>query len=127
MKIRTLPDKRISRTESVQDIILNFDFYRINRVLSAKLLRAESEALHSIEIEFCYDVCFAVVFRFVGIRQLILPSFCPYAFMSEIEVEDLSLDQLEGINFQFKDCGQSDLCVRCKYIELIAINTLSPE
>lgn len=123
MKISSLEHGKIPGREKCNGYISEFSFYKITRVLTIHIDPCNLDDLHSLKIGFLYESgtegSFLLKFRFTGIRQLVFPAFCPHAFVSEIEVEDLSQDQIEGVSFQMKDFGQSDFIVLCKNLELI--------
>lgn len=64
--------------------------------------------------------------RCSGVKQLRLPELGTSFFLAEVEIEDLSRHQLEGIRFKLKDFGESQFEVLCGGIEL-TIGDSSPD
>jgi hypothetical protein len=62
----------------------------------------------------------AITLRFGGVRHLTLPEFLPACYVSEIEVEDVSSDQLEGAHYRLKSHGSNRLEVLSRTIEIVA-------
>ena len=94
-------------------IIPGFNFYNLNYVLSFSVRQEyEGESVSTYEIilamlykldRFEYDVGL----KFVGVRYFKVPEVNGDFYLSEIELENVSADQLEGVNFRFKDYGGS--------------------
>lgn len=129
MKINSLSNSKIRGTNFVYEKIKLFDFYKLRWIEGANInpRQCPESDLFTVDIIFHYETdkqeCYLIMFRFLEVRQLVFPSFSPYAFVSEIELEDVSCDQLEGISFQMLDRGQSDFLVQCKSIEIISCET----
>lgn len=94
-------------------IIPGFNFYNLNYVLSFSVRQEyEGESVSTYEIilamlykldRFEYDVGL----KSVGVRYFKVPEVNGDFYLSEIELENVSADQLEGVNVRFKDYGGS--------------------
>jgi hypothetical protein len=56
--------------------------------------------------------------RCSDVKQLKLPELGAAFFLTEIELEDISIHQLEGVRYRLKDFGESQFEVLCGKIEL---------
>jgi hypothetical protein len=52
------------------------------------------------------------------VHRATLPSVEPNVFMSEVEIEDLSKDQWEGVSWRVRDFGESGFLVECRKVEI---------
>jgi hypothetical protein len=59
-----------------------------------------------------------VSLAFGEVSSATLPTFAPRAYVSELEIEYLGQDQLEGIMYRIKDYGESRLEIYCKSIAI---------
>ena len=123
-RARFLKDTEITGRDVALANIPEFDFYQLRRVL--KLVVAwehrESQPLSLVltaQYEDEQDFCVSI--RFLGIRQLRLPEMHDHGWwLSELEIEDLSSDQLEGIGYKALDHGDTSFCILCREIEIIS-------
>ena len=94
-------------------IIPGFNFYNLNYVLSFSVRQeyeGESVSTYEIMLAMLYKLdrfeC-DVGLKFAGVRYFKVPEVNGDFYLSEIELENVSADQLEGVNFRFKDYGGS--------------------
>src|SRR5205085_6537033 len=80
------------------EVFPNFDFYHLGRV--TRLLMEEDSKTSSVDLLLTAVYSSSnpkesgeVTLRFVAIRHVKLPEFSPLAFLSELEVEDISHEQ----------------------------------
>ena len=92
-------------------IISDFDFYNLNLMQGLSLQRESTrEAIetYKVSLEMLYaseQSEFEVVLAFTGVRRLKVPDVCGSFYLSELEMEDVSADQLEGVKYRLKDYG----------------------
>lgn len=92
-------------------IISDFDFYNLNLVLGLSLQRentGNAVDTYRVSMEMLYETeqsAFEVVLGFTGVRRLAIPEVCGSFYLSEIEMDDVSADQLEGVKYRLKDYG----------------------
>lgn len=91
--------------------IPDFDFYNLNLVLGLSIRREGTGQVidtYTVVLEMLHEsggAVFEVVLGFAGVRCLIVPEVCGSFYLSEIEIEDVSDDQLEGVKYSLKDYG----------------------
>lgn len=129
MRSHLLSRFRITGGEAVLEAIPNFDFYALGRVVRLEIAWG-ADAGDSGELTLAavythsHDATVAeVTLRFHGVRQAILPEMSPSLYLSELEVEDLDGDQLEGVRYRAKDFGASgfevlasDISIECQSV-----------
>lgn len=101
------------RFEGVEklSIIPDFDFYNLNLVLGLSLQRenmGRAVDTYRVTLEMLYESeqsAFEVVLGFTGVRRLAVPDVCGSFYLSEVKVDDVSVDQLEGVKYRLKDYG----------------------
>ncbi|MCI1737842.1 hypothetical protein EKA85_29230 [Pseudomonas veronii] len=92
-------------------IISDFDFYNLNLMQGLSLQRentGEAIETYKVSLEMLYaseQSEFEVVLAFTGVRRLKVPDVCGSFYLSELEMEDVSADQLEGVKYRLKDYG----------------------
>ena len=103
--------------------IPDFSFHHL-KCIESLLLSSTHKDSHTAEIVFHYsgstEADHLVSFRFNGIRRLQLPDFTPKGFVSEIEIEDASSAQMEGIRFHLRAYGTNDFEIFARDMELSA-------
>jgi hypothetical protein len=124
--LRQLP---ITGREAVLEVIPDFDFYALGRVVRLAIAWG-SDAGDSGELTLATTYVNSqnatvaeVTLRFHGVRQAILPILAPSLYLSEVEVEDFDSDQLEGVRYRAKDFGASgfevlanDISIECEAV-----------
>jgi hypothetical protein len=118
MRTHLLRDLDIPGSKSALVHVPDLDFYRLGLVKYFCLTTSELNPNgYDFELSAAYSAetrSFTVVFRFVDVRLVRLPELGPSFHLSELEIEDLARDQLEGIRYRAKDYGQSQFEVLCK-------------
>jgi hypothetical protein len=105
MRSNFLKDLSIKGKEEILNILPNFDFHYLREVIRLCWETVPNERngdpLANFVLTACYEnvpTSAKVTLRCGGVRQLKLPEIGPAFFLSEIDVEDLSRDQLEGFD-----------------------------
>jgi len=94
-------------------IIPGFNLYNLNLVLSFNVRQeysGEDASTYEIGLVMLYQFErfeYEVGLKFMGVSRFKVPEVNGAFYLSEIELENVSADQLEGINFRFKDHGGS--------------------
>ena len=112
-------------------IIPGFNLYNLNLVLSFNV-RQE----HSIEDVPTYEIGLVMLYeferfeyeiglKFTGVRRFKIPEVNGAFYLSEIELENVSADQLEGISFRFKDYGGSGFEVLSRGFSVLAASLVT--
>jgi len=105
----------------------DFDFYNLRQVIRFSWTSAHDELLGRTIAKLVLTAIYEnprgsarteIVLRCSDVRQLKLPSLGPRFFVSEIEIEDLSGDQIEAVRYRVKDFGESSLEVLCGGVEV---------
>lgn len=93
--------------------IPEFNLYNLNLVLNFNVRQehsGENVSTYEIGLIMLYEFerfKFEVGLKFMGVSRFKVPEVNGAFYLSEIELENVSADQLEGINFRFKDYGGS--------------------
>jgi hypothetical protein len=127
MRSHLLKDLSIRGKQPVLEKLPDFDFYNLREVTSFNW-SSEPDTISKfttacLTLDAAYhnserDPVFGIRLRCSDLRQLRMPELGTSFFLAEIEVEDLSGDQLEGIKYKLKDMGDSRLEVLCGNIEI---------
>ncbi|KRA06442.1 hypothetical protein ASD70_14950 [Pseudomonas sp. Root569] len=94
-------------------IIPGFNLYNLNLVLSFNVRQeysGEDVSTYEIGLVMLYEFEhfeYEVGLKFMGVSRFKVPEANGAFYLSEIELENVSADQLEGISFRFKDHGGS--------------------
>ena len=94
-------------------IIPGFTLYNLNLVLSFSLRQEYSDeevSMYEITLVMLYKFErfeYEIGLKFMGVRRFKIPEVNGAFYLSEIELKNVSVDQLEGISFRFKDYGGS--------------------
>jgi len=123
MGAHRLVDTAIQGGDRVLALFPDFDLYGLRRVLRLALFQAfdgssgEYEYLLEIDAEYT-DVRGFVTLQFGGVKGVTLPQMMPSFYFAELEIDDVSRDQLEGIRFRAKDHGMTEFEVLCKTVAI---------
>ena len=107
-------------------IIPDFDFYNLNSVLGLSVRRESREQAidtYKVSLEMLYESkqsVFEVVLGFTGVRCIKIPEVCGSFYLSEIEMDDLSADQLEGVKYRLKDYGGTGFEILAQELSVIS-------
>jgi hypothetical protein len=127
MRSNFLKDLSIKGKEEILKILPNFDFHYLRDVIRLCWETVRNERNGDPPANFVLTACYEnaptsgsmkITLRCGGVRQLKLPEIGSAFFFSEIEVEDLSKDQLEGIRYRIKDHGTHEFEILCGDVEL---------
>lgn len=132
MRSHSLTRLRITGQLAVLNVFPDFDFYNIGRVThlavewsadtddTAALLLV---ALYVDQTDRGNTKTAEIALHFDGVRQASLPDLSPLLYLSELEIEDLSDDQLEGVRYRAKDFGptrfevlSNDIRIECRSV-----------
>lgn len=97
-------------------------FYRLGKV-SCLLVKEERDG-GSIDLSLTADYddsssgTTEVALRFNRARYAKLPELMPVFFLSELEIEDIRSDHIEGVNYRARDYGESDFEVLARDIAI---------
>lgn len=107
-------------------IISDFDFYNLNLVLGLSLQRentGHAVDTYRVSLEMLYESeqsAFEVVLGFTGVRRLAVPDVCGRFYLSEIQMDDVSADQLEGVKYRLKDYGGTGFEVLAREFSVVS-------
>lgn len=107
-------------------IVSDFDFYNLNLVLGLSVQRENRGGVidtYKIRLEMLYESEqseFEVVLGFTGVRCLKIPEVCGSFYLSEIEIDDVSADQLEGVKYRLKDYGGTGFEILAQGLSVIS-------
>lgn len=107
-------------------IISGFDFYSLNLVLGLSVRRESGGGIidtYKVVLEMLYESvhsAFEVVLGFTGVRCLKIPEVCGSFYLSEIEIDDVSSDQLEGVKYSLKDHGGTGFEILAQGVSIIS-------
>lgn len=107
-------------------IISDFDFYNLNLVLGLSLQRenmGHAVDTYRVSLEMLYESeqsAFEVVLGFTGVRRLAIPDVCGSFYLSEIEMDNVSADQLEGVKYRLKDYGGTGFEVLAREFSVVS-------
>ena len=130
---RLLADLNITNKQLALSQIPDFDFVNLSRVIELQMrwnygdadsprmtcdMIAEYRPEHSAN-------AWRVAIRFDGVRQLRLDEMHHHGyFLTELEIKDVSMDQLEGIRFNVADYCMSAFLLRCESIAIVSCDPL---
>ena len=127
MRSHFLRDLSINGKESVLETLPDFDFYNLREVMSfnwssePNTISGFTTACLTLDAAYhnsTSDSVLGIRLRCSDLKQLRMPDLAPSFFLAEIEIEDLSGDQLEGIKYKLKDFGEGRFEVLCGNIEI---------
>jgi hypothetical protein len=106
----------------------DFDFYCLREVTALKWevspgvgTGVDPELVLTFRVEGVGHGVGAVQMRCIGVRRLMFPEMAPNFWTSEIEIEDLTGSQLEGIRYCVKSYG-GDFGVWCRNVALACVS-----
>jgi hypothetical protein len=121
-----LRDLSIQGAHLVAREVPDFDFYNLREVVSIDWRLDPDQDSGCIRAQlvmaFAYEsggVSLRIALRFAGVRRLRLPEMNPSLPLAEVEIEDITSHQLEGVAYRFSDYGQRELEVLCESIEIL--------
>ena len=130
MRSHLLNDLRLPGADAVLRQEADFDLYCLREVTALKWEtspRAEAEVDPELVLTFRVERVGcgldAVQMRCIGVRRLTLPEMSPHFWTSEIEIEDLTESQFEGIRYCVKDYG-GVFEVWCRNVALACVSFL---
>jgi len=125
MRSHFLKDLSIHGKEPVLAAMPDFDFYNLRAVISFNwssepgTISEFTSACLTLDVAYhSADSVSGIRLRCSNLKQLRLPDLGTSFFLAEVEIEDLSGDQLEGIKYKLKDFGASRFEVLCGNIEI---------
>jgi hypothetical protein len=95
----------------------DFDLYRLRSVRRLHLFQGSvGSEDYTLEVEAEYGDMRegAVMLEFGGLKTAIVPPMMPSFSFGELEVDDVSHEQLEGVRFRVKDHGMTSFEVLCR-------------
>lgn len=124
MRSHFLSDFPRAANGEILTVLPNFDFHHLDEVTelcwnSSTGILAEHRA--DIKIKALYengDVRVTVAIHCLDVKQLLLPRIGPSMPLFEVELEDISNDQLEGIRYKLIDYGPHSLEILCNDIRI---------
>lgn len=110
MRSHSLTQLRITGQRAALEFVPDFDFHNLGRVTRVAIeWTAETGDAPELEVMGLYadprnERTAQVSLRFLGVRQATLPpELFPSVYLSELEIEDISGDQLEGLRYRAKN------------------------
>lgn len=126
MRMHLLKELTISGQENALRLIPDFDFYKLQQIvrLTWEIRYDKKEKITAdLVMTITYDTSSTdkaeVTLRFAGATRVKFPELLPFLFLSEVEIEDVSDTQLEGVRYTVKNYGSTELEISCKDIEII--------
>ena len=117
MPTHLLRELAIPGAERVLAVLPAFDLHRLERVLEIGLRKCSgADDAFDVTVVATYEdgrTRATVTMSFSGARLVRLPPIAGSFFLGELEIEDVSSDQLEGIRFVARDHGMTDFEVAC--------------
>jgi hypothetical protein len=116
-----LRDTAVKGRDEVLAIMPDFDLYRLGRVVRLYLFQTKDDPGaddYTMQIGAEHeDMRGGIVeLEFSGMKTAKLPQMMPSFNFDELEIDDVSRDQLEGIRFRAKDHGIMDFEILCKAV-----------
>ena len=94
------------------------DLYCLRQVTALSLdARDYKERIFDLQMTAVYEgesETYAVTLVFEGIQSARLPELTPSFYLNELEIEDVSVDQLEGVRYSVVDYGMVEFKIRCR-------------
>lgn len=122
LRIRALA---LDGCDEVLALVPDFDLYRLGRVVRMNFRDAGSSLDGSLGVTF--EVCAKylgdtrrgiVALTLTGVTSVSIPQLTPSFFLGELEIADVSRDQLEGVRYRVTDHGMSHFEVLCKAVSI---------
>ncbi len=127
MRSHFLTDLPIHGKQQVLPALPDFDFYNLRAVTSFNWSSKPETTSRPIIVDFMLDAIYqnpndgsasGIRLCCSDVKQLRMPDLGTSFSPTEIEIEDLSSDQLEGIRYRLKDFGATQFEVLCGTIEI---------
>lgn len=131
MRSHYLRDLSIDGKDAVLAHIPDFDFYNVRRVVEFQwtaVSDSDSSGGATLGITAEYDFQLpntrsqVVTMRCLDVKVLKLSELTGSFFFCELEIDDLSEDQLEGIRYRIKDYGTNVMELLCGSIEVAILS-----
>jgi hypothetical protein len=128
MRSHFLKDLPINGKESILAVQPSFDFYILRQVTRFRWEMAPNASERSpaanLELTAIYENSqpfedLLIKVRCLDVRQVVLPVLGPSFFLGELEIEDVSGEQIEGVRWRVKDFGPDRFVILCKEIEMM--------
>jgi hypothetical protein len=131
MRTHFLKDIPIEGRETILDSLPDFDFYNLRRVTHLGWTAEDDDSSGRANVYFTLVATYqslrpglyAIQLRCSDVKKVKLPELGTAFSLSEVEVEDVSTHQLEGVKFRFRDFGPSHLEILCGGIQLSMANS----
>ena|ERR1700724_708139 len=119
--LKALP---IEGRSAVLEVFPEFDLYNLGRVSCLAIKAGQEPTLADLSLTADYrdlttGAVAEVTLDFSGIRYAKLPELTPVFYFSELEIEDVRSDHLEGIRYRAKDHGSAEFEVLAKEITIL--------
>jgi hypothetical protein len=130
MRTHFLKELSIPGKDIATRALPSFDFYCLGEVrhlaISCNPDEATSADLHLTALYNCLNSgrTFEITIKFTGTRRIKLPEFSPLFYLSELEIEDISKNQMEGIRYQAKCYGNPEFDVLSRDLHIVTVTPL---
>lgn len=127
MRSHFLKDLPITSRESIMKILPDFDFYNVRRITQLSWTSEFDEMSGRFDSDLTLTAAYQtspprpatnITIRCSNVMRLVLPELGPAFYLGEIEVEDISKDQIEGVRYKLKDFGESQFEILCGNIDI---------
>ena len=128
MRSHFLKDLPIAGKGALLEEIPEFDFYHVRRVIKVTWVdQSDAEADRAgirVTLDATYDdgktgMASVIEIRCSGVKQVKLPDLGSAFWPSEIEVEEVALEQNENVRFRVKDYAGTSFELLCAGIEVV--------
>ena len=114
--LRQIPDFDLYSYSRITTIRVEWDSGSENRDLVVFLTGEYSSASTNV---------YEVTFRLGGVRQLRLPEINEQGlWLSELELEEMTGNQMEGVCFKLHDYGSGEFTVLCERVEVVSVKEM---
>jgi hypothetical protein len=118
MRAHRLAELPLDGREHALAVIPDFDLYCLRQVTALSLdARDYKERIFDLQMTAVYEresETYAVTLVFEGIQSARLPELTPSFYLNELEIEDVSVDQLEGVRYSVVDYGMMEFKILCR-------------
>jgi hypothetical protein len=127
MRSHFLNELSIDGMQPMMKALPGFDLYNLRRITQFIWTAAANDISASGGAELLLTAIYEspsgsqtaeVVLRCSGVVQLKLPELGPSFFLAEVEIEEISGHQIEGVRYRVKDFGDSSFEVLCRNIDI---------
>ena len=117
MRSHFLSKLPITGKERVLEKIPNFDFYNLDHIEQINLKRVDDG--FDLELKALYKGESALIgLRFVNVQLIKFPEMQPSFYLSELEIEDMSGSQIEGVKYRANNYGMTQFEVLSRDMEI---------